>query len=91
MSVDFVIGIFKYCLINIGFVVLPILLTGLLVGLVVGAIQAATQLNEPTLTFVPKIIVVLSVSAMLMPWGLERFTSVFKYVVENIEVVAREP
>lgn len=46
----------------------PMLLAALVVGLLVSLVQAATQLNEQTLTFVPKIVVVLGVLGLLFPW-----------------------
>ena len=45
----------------------PILFTGLVVGVTVAVIQAATQVNEPTLTFIPKIIAVGMVSGAVLP------------------------
>jgi flagellar biosynthetic protein FliQ len=45
----------------------PIVLSGLIVGLVVSVFQAATQINEATLTFVPKLIVVALVLVFLGP------------------------
>ena len=47
---------------------LPILGTALLVGLVVSVFQAVTQINEMTLTFVPKVVVVGLVTLLLTPW-----------------------
>lgn len=47
---------------------LPILGAGLLIGLLVSLIQAVTQIQEQTLTFVPKIIVMIVVSALLLSW-----------------------
>jgi flagellar biosynthetic protein FliQ len=46
----------------------PLLLTVLLVGLVVSIFQAATQINESTLSFVPKIIAAVAVMAVMGPW-----------------------
>ncbi len=46
----------------------PLLLAGLFVGLIIAVFQAATQINEQTLTFVPKIIVVFAVFGALFPW-----------------------
>jgi flagellar biosynthetic protein FliQ len=46
----------------------PILVTALLSGLVVSILQAATQVNEQTLIFVPKIILTLGVFAVIFPW-----------------------
>jgi flagellar biosynthesis protein FliQ len=47
---------------------LPILGAGLLVGLVISLFQAVTQIQEQTLTFVPKIIVMLLVAVALLSW-----------------------
>lgn len=49
----------------------PPLLASLLVGVVIGVFQAATQINELTLTFVPKILLVLVVMALAAPWMLQ--------------------
>lgn len=53
----------------------PLLGFGLLAGLVVSIIQAVTQINEMTLTFVPKIVVVAVVLAFFLPWMLNLMTS----------------
>lgn len=46
----------------------PMLLAGLIAGLVISIFQATTQINEMTLSFVPKIILVVVVLIFLMPW-----------------------
>ena len=46
----------------------PVLLACLAVGLVVGIIQAATSVNEQTLTFVPKILAMAGAAAFFIPW-----------------------
>jgi flagellar biosynthesis protein FliQ len=48
----------------------PVLLTVLVVGLVVSIFQAATQINEATLSFVPKIVAAVAVLALAGPWML---------------------
>ncbi|ECO9969117.1 flagellar biosynthesis protein FliQ [Campylobacter jejuni] len=47
---------------------LPMLLAGLIAGLVISIFQATTQINEMTLSFVPKIILVVLILIFLMPW-----------------------
>lgn len=47
---------------------LPMLLSGLIAGLLISIFQATTQINETTLSFVPKIILVVAVIIFLMPW-----------------------
>jgi flagellar biosynthetic protein FliQ len=49
---------------------LPGLLTGMLLGLAVSIFQATTQINEMTLSFIPKIIGVVVVIVLTMPWML---------------------
>jgi len=50
----------------------PILLTGLIVGLIVSILQALTQVQELTLSFVPKIIAMLLAIVITGPWVLEK-------------------
>jgi len=50
------------------FISFPILMGGLLAGLIISIFQATTQINEMTLSFVPKIIVVAVIIVLLMPW-----------------------
>ncbi len=47
---------------------LPMLLAGLIAGLAISIFQATTQINEMTLSFIPKIIVVAVVMIITMPW-----------------------
>lgn len=47
---------------------LPMLLGGLVAGLIISIFQATTQINEMTLSFVPKIILVVVIIIFLMPW-----------------------
>ncbi|HCB14842.1 MAG TPA: flagellar biosynthetic protein FliQ [Gammaproteobacteria bacterium] len=49
----------------------PMLLTGLVVGVLISMFMAATQINEMTLTFVPKLLVIAAVLLLAGPWMLE--------------------
>ena len=49
----------------------PILLTALIVGLIVSIFQAATQINESTLQFIPKLVAMFVVLMLLGPWMLQ--------------------
>ena len=53
---------------------LPGLLTGMFLGLAVSIFQATTQINEMTLSFIPKIIGVVIVIILTMPWMLNAMT-----------------
>ena len=52
----------------------PILVAGLLIGLLVSIVQAATQIQEQTLSFVPKIAAMGLVTLMLAPWLVQQLT-----------------
>lgn len=49
----------------------PLLATALIVGLIVSILQAITQINESTLTFIPKMVAIVIVLALMAPWMLE--------------------
>ncbi len=63
---------------------LPTLLVGMIVGLLISIFQATTQINEMTLSFVPKIIAIAIVLIFTMPWMLNEMidftTHVFKLI-----------
>jgi flagellar biosynthetic protein FliQ len=59
----------------------PMLLTVLVVGLVVSVLQAATQINEATLSFVPKILAAVAVLAVAGPWML---TMLVEYIQRTL-------
>ncbi len=52
------------------YLALPALLVGMFAGLAVSIFQATTQINEMTLSFIPKIIAVIAVLILTMPWML---------------------
>jgi flagellar biosynthesis protein FliQ len=60
----------------------PIVLVSMAVGLFISVFQAATQINEATLTFVPKLIVVAMVLVLLGPGMIDRLTSFTQYVFQ---------
>jgi len=62
----------------------PVLLTVLVVGLVVSIFQAATQINEATLSFVPKIIAAVAVLAIAGPWMLSTLVDYVRQVLQSI-------
>ncbi len=70
MGPDFVISIVRQGMMVAILIAAPMLGFGLLVGLLVSIFQAVTQINEMTLTFVPKIIAVAVAFAIFLPWIL---------------------
>ena len=68
----------------------PLLLGTLAVGLVVSIFQALTQINEQTLTFIPKMLVVALVIVVAGPWMLDVMTNYTTNLFENIASFVRE-
>lgn len=67
----------------------PILLSTLVVGLVVSIFQALTQINEATLTFIPKMLVVALVIILAGPWMLDIIQNYTIELFESISEIVR--
>ena len=67
----------------------PILITAIVVGLAISIVQSVTQIQEQTLTFVPKIFAALLVLVVAAPWMIDMFTTttteMFEYIKEFIK------
>ena len=64
--------------------VVVLVLPGLLIGLLVGLFQAATQINEATLSFVPKIVAAVLVMAVAGPWMV---TTLVEYIQRTLQSI----
>lgn len=62
----------------------PILGIALAVGLVIGVLQAATSINEMTLSFVPKLVLVLGAMALLSGFMMGEMTDYFVFIFDTI-------
>jgi flagellar biosynthetic protein FliQ len=62
----------------------PLLLTVLAVGLMVSVLQAATQINEATLSFVPKVVAAVVVLAVAGPWMLNTLVEYIQRTLQSI-------
>jgi len=67
----------------------PILLGGMLVGLFVGIFQSVTSIQEMTLTFIPKMAVVILVILFLMPWMLETLMDFTRNIYGQMPVISK--
>jgi flagellar biosynthetic protein FliQ len=63
---------------------LPLLLAALVTGVIVGAFQAATQINEMTLSFIPKLLVLALVVALTGPWMLHTMVEYTRELIMSI-------
>ncbi len=68
----------------------PLLISTLVVGLIVSIFQALTQINEATLTFVPKMIVIALIIILAGPWMLDVMTQYTVNLFEGLAVMVRE-
>lgn len=68
---------------------LPMLLVGLIAGLLVSIFQATTQINEMTLSFVPKILLVVVVIIFTMPWMMEEMIDFTTMIINKIPTFLR--
>lgn len=68
----------------------PMLATTLVVGLVVSIFQALTQINEATLTFVPKMIIIAIVLVLAGPWMIDIMSTYTINLLESISTIVRE-
>jgi flagellar biosynthetic protein FliQ len=67
----------------------PLLLTALAVGLLIGVIQAATQINEMTLSFIPKLIAMALVALITGPWMLRMLVQFTRQLIESLPSAVR--
>lgn len=84
MTTDFVIGFGRQAIELCLMMALPMLAVGLAVGVVVSIIQAATQIQETTLSFIPKIISMFIALLLALPWIMERVVSFTREVLINL-------
>lgn len=86
MTQDFVLAIMKNALWTTLLIAGPILLLGLIAGLSVGIFQAVTQIQEMTLTFIPKILIIALALALFLPWMMHKMLDFTLQVFANISV-----
>ena len=67
----------------------PILGVALSIGLIIGIIQAATSINEMTLSFVPKLVLVLITLALLSNFMMTELTDYFAYIFDQIASIGQ--
>jgi len=62
----------------------PVLLVGALIGLLIGLLQALTQIQDQTVSFVPKIVGMVAVLGVCLPWMLQRMAEYVEQLIGNI-------
>ncbi|NCO52053.1 MAG: flagellar biosynthesis protein FliQ [Deltaproteobacteria bacterium] len=89
MTPEFVIDIGRRALETALLISAPMLLTALLVGLIISIFQAATQINEQTMTFIPKIVGVFVVLLIFAPWILQKMMTLTLMIFDLLPTLGR--
>ncbi len=90
MTEDLVIKLGQDALRVTAMVAAPMLVGTLVIGLVVSIFQALTQINEATLTFVPKMIIIALILVFAGPWMLDILQNYTVTLFESISTMVRE-
>jgi flagellar biosynthetic protein FliQ len=87
MTPDFVLAIGKETVKMVLLMAAPMLGAGMLIGLIIAILQAATQIQEMTLTFVPKIVAVFLALLFFLPWMMRLMVEYTTRLITNIPSV----
>ncbi len=84
MNVEFITGLFTKAIWIAILLSAPMLISGLVAGLIVSVFQAATQINEMTMTFIPKMLVVALALLLFFPWMVQTMVDFMNVIVGAI-------
>ena len=87
MEPEVFVSIFRQALWTVVVLVSAVIVPSLLVGLVVAVFQAATSINEQTLSFLPRLIMTLTALAFGAHWGMNKLMEFFISMIEQIPQV----
>ena len=87
MNSEFVMTIARQAIETTILIASPLLGSALIIGIIVSIFQAATQINEATLSFIPKLLGVLIVIIILGPWILGLLTDYMFQILTNIPFI----
>jgi flagellar biosynthesis protein FliQ len=90
MTPDHVTAVVREGLWMAGLIGGPLLLSGLLIGVFVGVLQAATQVQEGSLTFIPKVVALMLTLAAMGPWAIDKMTAYTALQIESIGTLTSE-
>lgn len=83
MTEEIVLSIGSEAIKTIIYLAGPMLLAAMVIGLIVSVLQAITQINESTLTFIPKMVAVVLVLIVLAPWMIETMQTYTAHVITS--------
>ncbi len=89
MTEELIIEVLKDVFFTTFIILLPILGVSLIVGIFISIFQAATSIQEMTLTFVPKLIATVAVIILLLPWIIDKMVAITVKMFTMFESVLR--
>ena len=87
MPTELIIRIMREALLLVLLLSAGPMLSGMIVGLIVSVLQATTQIQEQTISFVPKLVVVFTAIALLGPWMLTQIVRFTRALFDNIAMI----
>lgn len=88
MSPEYVISLTSQAILDALIIAAPMLSVGLVVGLAISIFQAVTQINEISLSFIPKVLAMMLTLMALAPWMLNKLMMLTIHLFEQIPTVA---
>lgn len=88
MSPEIVMNLGQHAIMVMLLISAPLLISTLAIGLVISIFQAATQINEQTLSFIPKLVGIFAILILLGPWMLTVITDYLHEVFESLPNLA---
>ncbi len=89
MSIDLIIEILSEAFFTVLLILLPVLGAGLVIGVIISIFQAATSIQEQTLTFVPKIIITAIAIILTLPFMADKLIAFTHKIFNLIITVAK--
>lgn len=89
MSETFIVNIGNQAIMAVIKVAGPVLIVSMVIGLLISIFQAVTQIQEQTLTFVPKVLAIIVVFLILGPWMLQVLISFIQNMFNSISYVVK--
>lgn len=87
MTTEFAIDLIRRGIMLALLVAGPMLLAALTIGFLVSLIQAVTQIQEQTLTFIPKLLTIAAIFALTLPWTISNLVGFVTGIINNLSLL----
>jgi flagellar biosynthetic protein FliQ len=88
MTIDLAVDFIRHAVMIALLVSGPMLITAVVVGVAVSLVQAVTQLQEQTLTFIPKLLLIAAVFLVTLPWATQQLIQYVVGIIETLPTLA---